>query len=78
MLTQSTPFGASAGRVASFRVVSRNQIQCFRRPRCLEQVPVLLLADDVHDLGAVIRTTLGVVTAEVLADVFLCQLALTA
>ena len=35
------------------------------------------VADDVHDLGAVIRTRLGVVTAQLLADLFLCQLALT-
>jgi hypothetical protein len=31
VLMPSTPFGVSAGRVTSFRVVSRNQIQCFRR-----------------------------------------------
>jgi len=31
----STPFGVSAGRLTSFRVVSRRQIERFRRSRCL-------------------------------------------
>ncbi len=43
----------------------------------MERVPVLIVADDAPDLGAVIRTGLGIVTVQVLADVFLCQLALT-
>jgi IS30 family transposase len=58
---RSTPLGISAGHFTSFRVVSRSQVQCFRRSnrfRCLVRFPAAPLRNSWSERQALARNHL--------------------